>query len=55
MKRPYAGGHPYRSGETVTGGRFECTACGHRLEIEEGRITNLPVCPQCQNDSWKDS
>ena len=52
MKHPYAQDQPYVSGETVTPGRFECTDCGHRLEIEEPRITNLPVCPECQNDTW---
>jgi Zn finger protein HypA/HybF involved in hydrogenase expression len=54
MKKPYAEDQPYRSGETVTAGRFECTECGQRLEIEQGRVTNLPVCPHCQNDRWQE-
>lgn len=53
MKETYARGQPFLSGETVTGGEFECTACGHELDREPGRVTNLPVCPNCQNDRWK--
>jgi Zn finger protein HypA/HybF involved in hydrogenase expression len=52
VKHPYAPDHPYMSGETVTPGSFECTNCGEALKIEDGRVTNLPVCPRCQNDSW---
>ncbi len=53
MKEPFAPGHPYLAGETVTGGEYECTACGRGLEIAEGKVTNLPVCPNCQNDTWR--
>jgi Zn finger protein HypA/HybF involved in hydrogenase expression len=53
VKHPYAADGPYASGETVTPGKFECTACGHRLVIEEPTITNLPVCPECQADTWR--
>lgn len=52
MKESFAPGQPYLSGETVTPGAFDCERCGHELEIE-GRITNLPVCPNCQNDTWR--
>jgi Zinc-ribbon containing domain len=52
MKHTYSRGHPYLSGETITGGRFACERCGHQLEFEPGRVVNLPVCPSCQNDTW---
>jgi Zn finger protein HypA/HybF involved in hydrogenase expression len=52
VKHPYSPDHPYVSGETVTPGSFECTECGEQLKIEN-RVTNLPVCPRCQNDTWK--
>lgn len=52
MKEPYAEGRPYLSGETVTPGEFACAKCGEEIAIE-GRVTNLPVCPNCQNDTWK--
>ena len=41
------------SGETVTPGEFRCRACGYELRVEEGRVTNLPVCPACQSDVWE--
>lgn len=53
MKETYARGQPLISGETVTGGRFACTECGFDLDREPGVVTNLPVCPNCQNDRWK--
>ncbi len=53
MKHPYASHHPFLSGETVTPGKFACAECGHELEVPEPKVTNLPVCPRCQNDSWK--
>ena len=40
------------SGETVTPGRFRCRSCGHELTVEEGKVTNLPVCPRCQGEHW---
>ena len=52
MKEPYARGRAYLSGETVTAGSFACERCGAVHAVEEGKITNLPVCPQCQNDTW---
>lgn len=52
MKHPYAPGHPYMSGETVTPGRFICDQCGHEYAVAEPKVTNLPVCPVCQNDTW---
>jgi hypothetical protein len=39
------------SGRTVTSGRFECLACGERLDVDG--VTNLPVCPRCQNETWR--
>ena len=53
MHSTYARGQPFISGETVTGGCFECERCGHRLELEGGRVVNLPVCPRCRKDRWK--
>ena len=44
-------GEPIPSGATVTPGEFECLACGERIEVEH--VTNLPVCPRCQGESWK--
>lgn len=52
MKEPFAPGHPYLAGETVTAGAFACLRCGHVHRIEDGRVTNLPVCPVCQFDRW---
>ena len=40
------------SGQTVTPGAFRCRECGHVLQVEEGKVTNLPVCPRCQNEQW---
>ena len=40
------------SGETVTPGRFRCQGCGYEREVEEGRVTNLPICPRCQCERW---
>jgi Zn finger protein HypA/HybF involved in hydrogenase expression len=52
MKEKYEAGAPMVSGETVTPGKFECLECGHRHEVKEG-VVNLPICPDCHNDSWK--
>lgn len=41
------------SGETVTPGTYRCRDCDHELEIEEGKVTNLPVCPRCQGEVWQ--
>jgi uncharacterized paraquat-inducible protein A len=52
MKRPYAEQHPFLSGETVTPGDFACTECGYHHRVPKPKVTNLPVCPRCQNDTW---
>ncbi len=52
MKESFAPGQPYLAGETVTPGRFACERCGHQLEVPDPRVTNLPVCPHCHNDTW---
>lgn len=52
QKETYSRGHPFISGETVTPGRFRCTECGHEHEAPPGSVTNLPVCPRCQNEYW---
>jgi Zn finger protein HypA/HybF involved in hydrogenase expression len=44
---------PLVSGETVTPGKFECLECGEKVEIDH--VTNLPVCPRCQNETWKEA
>jgi Zn finger protein HypA/HybF involved in hydrogenase expression len=41
------------SGETVTPGKFQCHDCEYELEIEDGKVTNLPVCPECQGERWQ--
>jgi Zn finger protein HypA/HybF involved in hydrogenase expression len=41
------------SGETVTPGRYRCEDCDHELEVEKGKVTNLPVCPSCQSEAWR--
>lgn len=52
QRETYAREQPFLSGETVTPGRFRCRACGHEHEVEQGTVTNLPVCPACQSDRW---
>lgn len=41
------------SGETVTPGSYRCRDCEHELEVPEGKVTNLPVCPSCHGEDWK--
>jgi Zn finger protein HypA/HybF involved in hydrogenase expression len=41
------------SGETVTPGRFRCKNCGEEHAVEEGKVTNLPVCPRCRGEHWE--
>ena len=53
MRSSYERGHPFLAGESVTGGEFVCARCGYRLRKETGAVTNLPVCPRCQSDRWK--
>jgi hypothetical protein len=53
MKEPYAEDQPYLAGETVTAGAYACEACAVSHEVAEGKVTNLPVCPVCQNDTWR--
>ena len=53
QKRTYARGQPLLSGETVTPGDFRCERCGYELAVEEGKATNLPVCPSCRHERWQ--
>lgn len=53
MRETFAGDQPFIAGETVTGGKFCCTECDCELELEAGKVRNLPVCPACQNDRWR--
>ena len=52
MTRRYTSSSPLVSGETVTPGTFICLECGHRHEVRES-VVNLPVCPRCQNETWR--
>ena len=54
MKEGYESDAPHLAGETVTAGDYECERCGERVTIEGGEVTNLPLCPSCQHDSWKE-
>lgn len=53
MKETYDRDVDFISGETVVGGAYRCKECGERIEIEDGRTTNLPVCPRCQAQRWE--
>jgi len=53
MRSSYERGHPFLAGESVTGGEFDCLECGYRLRKKAGHVSNLSVCPRCQNDRWK--
>jgi hypothetical protein len=53
MKSTYARSEPFLAGETVTGGRFACLRCQREIDKRPGSVTNLPVCPHCQNDTWR--
>lgn len=52
MKKAYDSEVGYISGETVVGGAYACERCGERLDVPKGKVTNLPVCPTCQGQSW---
>jgi hypothetical protein len=53
QRKPFARGHPYISGETVTPGRFVCVACGQEHTVPAGTVKSLPVCPRCQGEEWR--
>jgi formylmethanofuran dehydrogenase subunit E len=53
VKETYDAAVDFISGETVVGGRYECKKCGEKLQIPDGNVTNLPVCPSCQEQHWK--
>jgi rubrerythrin len=52
MRKGYSRGSSVVSGETVTPGVFICGRCGYRHEVLSG-VVNLPVCPRCQNETWR--
>jgi Zn finger protein HypA/HybF involved in hydrogenase expression len=52
MRKGYSRGSALVSGETVTPGTFICRNCNHRYEVSSG-VVNLPVCPRCQNETWR--
>ena len=41
----------HHAGEMTQAGTFECTSCGHRLELE--RPGYLPACPYCQHTTFR--
>jgi Zn finger protein HypA/HybF involved in hydrogenase expression len=53
QEHTYARGHPLISGETVVPGTYRCLECEHEYLVEEGKVTNLPVCPACQGERWR--
>ena len=53
QRETYSRGTDLLSGETVTPGDFRCRQCGYELHVEEGKVTNLPVCPSCQGERWE--
>jgi Zn finger protein HypA/HybF involved in hydrogenase expression len=53
MKETYDKSVDYIAGETVVGGEYRCANCGETLRIAERKVTNLPVCPNCQSQHWK--
>jgi hypothetical protein len=52
VKKGYSRGGPLVSGETVTPGTFLCRNCDYRYVVSKG-VVNLPVCPRCQNETWR--
>ncbi len=52
QRETYSRGQALLAGETVTPGRYVCRECAHEHEVQDGKVTNLPVCPRCQNDTW---
>jgi Zn finger protein HypA/HybF involved in hydrogenase expression len=44
---------PRPAGATVTPGRYRCEECGHEIEVPEGKVVNLPVCPACLAELWE--
>jgi Zn finger protein HypA/HybF involved in hydrogenase expression len=52
MKKGYSRGTALLSGETVTPGTYICRQCEQQVQIRQG-VTNLPVCPRCQNETWR--
>jgi hypothetical protein len=53
VKETYDKTVDFIAGETVVGGEYRCANCGEKLRIEDGKVTNLPVCPNCQGQDWK--
>jgi hypothetical protein len=49
--RPKKGPLEHHAGEMAQPGTFECTSCGHRIELEKPDY--LPVCPDCQHTTYR--
>jgi len=41
---------PVPAGRDVSAGTYQCTSCGHRIDV--GATQHLPPCPSCQNGGW---
>jgi predicted nucleic acid-binding Zn-ribbon protein len=41
---------PVPAGSDFSSGTYECTNCGHRLQV--GSSPHLPPCPKCGNGSY---
>jgi Zn finger protein HypA/HybF involved in hydrogenase expression len=52
VKETYDKSVDYIAGETVVGGEYRCVNCGETLRIADRKVTNLPVCPNCQSQHW---
>ena len=53
MKETYDRKVDFISGETVVGGTYRCRRCDRKLEVTDGKVRNLPVCPSCQCQHWR--
>ena len=42
---------PVPAGSDVSAGTYECTNCGHAMQV--GSTQSLPPCPECQNGEWR--
>jgi Zn finger protein HypA/HybF involved in hydrogenase expression len=52
QRETYARGQPLIAGETVVPGTYRCSDCEYEHVVDDGKVTNLPVCPRCQGDAW---
>jgi hypothetical protein len=50
--RPKKGALEHHAGEMTQAGTFECTSCGHRIELE--RPAYLPSCAHCHHGTFRE-